>query len=539
MLQPTARLWVRLAAICIAAAVAPILVGGLLIADRIESSARTRATADLRRTAQIAAGQVQRFAFRASGKLTTLARLLATSVDAAGSDNDRLQRTVLARLEGQVEPPGLFLGLDYIGLHPHSNISVQQIALPEPSEVMLSPPAQAAIGPYNETRFDRVTVALSAAVPGDPEPTGTLRGYLDLRELTDLMRPLASAGVGIEVVDKAGSRMLTVGDWPDPKDAEIVNSPVQDLDWSVEVRGSLAAALATADAARRQVWGVTNLAGAIATALALLMALWIVRPITRLTRAATEMATGNLASRANLRRNDEIGELGAAFDHMAAAVQRLDQVRSDFVGTVSHELRTPLTSLRANLANLADGIHGDLTERQQQAANRIADDIVRLQAIVEETLELSRLEAGTESLTAEPCDLHEIATAAAAERAETSAARGVKITVTGSTTVSGNAALLQRAIGNLLDNALAFAPADSAITAQIEPGTLRVRDQGPGFSIEHPFEPFAQGHTEGRKNPGVGLGLAIVARIVKLHHGEVTAHNDGGAVVTIRLPEAP
>jgi signal transduction histidine kinase len=251
------------------------------------------------------------------------------------------------------------------------------------------------------------------------------------------------------------------------------------------------------------------------------------------------MAGGDLAARARLQRRDEIGALGEAFDQMAASLQRLDQAKSDFVGTVSHELRTPLTSLRTTLDNLGDGLLGELQPRQREALQRAQGEVERLRAIVRDTLQLARLEAGAEPLRAAACDLGAVVGNAVEALAGAAAARSVQIEVHGHGRCRGDAELLQRVAANLLENAIKFSPEGGRVTVELGDGLLRVCDQGPGFTTDRPFDAFVQGASAGVKNPGVGLGLAIVRRLVRLHGGEVTAQSDHGGVVTVRLPEGP
>ncbi len=525
------RLWVRLTLICVGAAVVPTLIGGLWITADLEAAAHARATARLHRAAELAAGQTARFTQRARAKLINLSRLLALQSAARDSQPVDLEFEVLGRLRSQVDPPGLFLGIEHRGLEPAQNIAVQQMRLPtEPvaGEVAADLPP---IAPTRDDRFGRITAAIAVDAAGVLTATAQLVGYLDFADLQNDLESLCD-GLALDLVDQAGSAMITAGTHPGPDDTELVMAPVPDTAWRIEARGSRSSAVAAAAAARSQVWRTTLVAGAGATVLALLVAAWLARPIARLRRTATAMAEGDLSARAGLQRRDEIGELGQAFDRMAAAVEQLDRVRSDFVATVSHELRTPLTALRANVENLTDGIHGELGDAQRTAADRLAREIVRLQEIVDATLTLSRLEAGAEPLRATDCDLRALADEVAAGQAADS-----KLQVEGSGSAIADPRLLRRALGNVVENALRHG--GGAVTITVEDGAITVRDRGRGFDLADPFAPFAQGTTDGNKNSGVGLGLAIVARIVRMNGGEVTAQTDDGAVVTMRLPNGP
>src|SRR5262249_23573111 len=110
--------------------------------------------------------------------------------------------------------------------------------------------------------------------------------------------------------------------------------------------------------------------------------------------AARELEGGNFAARAALARADEIGRLGEAFDRMAAALSELDQAKSEFVANVSHELRTPLTSMKVSLANVLDGVLGELDPGGRVALERVQGELERLIHLVGQLLEMARLDAG-------------------------------------------------------------------------------------------------------------------------------------------------
>lgn len=225
-------------------------------------------------------------------------------------------------------------------------------------------------------------------------------------------------------------------------------------------------------------------------------------------------------------------------------VNRLDAARRDFISNVSHELRTPLASIRALAETLEDA--GAEPEEVGQFASRIVFQVDRLTVLVNELLDLSRLESGAVKLEPERLDLAVLAAEAAnvvrprAERA------GVALhlpPLPGPEAEVDRTAML-RVVSNLLDNAVKFSPSGSSVDVTLgeEAGstTITVRDHGPGIApsdLPRVFERFYKGDTS-RSGTGVGLGLAIVKHAVRAHSGtvEVVSTPGEGAAFTVTLP---
>jgi len=228
-------------------------------------------------------------------------------------------------------------------------------------------------------------------------------------------------------------------------------------------------------------------------------------------------------------------------------VQRTEQIRRDFISNVSHELRTPLASIRAIAESL------ELEAGEESPAGAAARDIVRqvgrLTAMVNELLDLSRIESGALQLDLRAVNLREAAAEAVATVAPRLAARRVQVDVEvpAALEVVADRATVVRVLVNLLDNAAKYAPEESSIrVSAVDEGEsvrLAVEDEGPGIAPEHLpriFERFYKGDPS-RASEGVGLGLAIVKHLVRAHGGRVWAENreEGGARFVIRLPKEP
>lgn len=224
-------------------------------------------------------------------------------------------------------------------------------------------------------------------------------------------------------------------------------------------------------------------------------------------------------------------------------VQRLDQVRRDFVANVSHELRTPLASIRAMVETLADGVEPDETPGFYE---RILRQVDRLTTLVNELLDLSRIESGAIQLKPEPVHVGQLLAEAAGLLQARAQAGDVTVVVEGADMeVEADRSALLRIATNLLDNAVKWSPPGGRVWVEArDEGDLVaifVRDEGPGIP-EHDqprvFERFFKSDAAGA-SAGVGLGLAIVKHLVRAHGGTATvASKPGeGATFTVRLPK--
>jgi two-component system sensor histidine kinase MprB len=263
----------------------------------------------------------------------------------------------------------------------------------------------------------------------------------------------------------------------------------------------------------------------------------IVRPVVRLRDTVEQIATTQDLSTPIPNDGDgEVGSLARSFTTMvdALATSRAQQQR--LITDASHEMRTPLTSLRTNIELLgrADGLppaeRGEVLDALQLEVGELSDLVAEL---VELATDSSRTEAP------EPVVLAEIANDVAT-RAIRRSGRDITVRVEGVTeTIDGQPLQLERAISNLVDNAIKYSPEGSPIEIEVTRTDVVVRDRGPGIAPEdqpHVFDRFYRS-TLARTEPGSGLGLAIVEQIVQRHHGRVWATNrpDGGAEVGFSL----
>ncbi len=277
---------------------------------------------------------------------------------------------------------------------------------------------------------------------------------------------------------------------------------------------------------------------AAAAGMAWLLARRALRPVEQLTRAAEHVAqTRELAGSIEVTRDDEVGRLACSFNAMLEALQtsRLQQQR--LVADAGHELRTPLTSMRTNIELLQRVESLDDGERR-----RILEDVnAELQELAELVRELVEL-AGEPGAGDEPSTELDLADLAedAAGRARRRTDRHITTAAASRCTVQGQRGSLERAVDNLVGNAIKFSPDGTPIRIVTDGGRLEVHDSGPGIPTEDQpliFERFFRS-AAARCRPGSGLGLAIVKQIVEHHGGRVVADTspDGGAAVGFEIP---
>jgi two-component system sensor histidine kinase MprB len=277
-------------------------------------------------------------------------------------------------------------------------------------------------------------------------------------------------------------------------------------------------------------------AGAIvAAAVARLAAGRVLRPVGRLTETVERIrATGDLSAPVETPGQDEVSRLGQAFAAMTAALDESVGAQRRLVADASHELRTPLTSLITNLELLAEQ-PGDPSAPALAAA--ALAEAGELRVLINDLVELAR--DGRASLHVEDVRLDLVAERVAARAG--GRAPGLRYEVDcRPTLVRGDPDALERAIGNLVDNAQKWSPPDGRVRISAAAGTVEVSDDGPGIpgdDLPYIFDRFYRS-AKARALPGSGLGLAIVRRIAELHDGTVEAIQlRQGVKFRLSLPE--
>ena len=279
-----------------------------------------------------------------------------------------------------------------------------------------------------------------------------------------------------------------------------------------------------------------------------LLARYVTRPITRLRTAAQRIATGDLKARAGTGsvQLDEVGQLVKDFDYMAERLELLIGAQQRLISDVSHELRSPLTRLKLALDLARGESHHDMAP----TLDRIEREAERLSGLVGMLLTLSRLEAGESmpetSMVQLPDLLAEIA--ADVEIEAQSRECSIELERMQECWIEGNQELLRSAFENVVRNAIRYTQPGTAVRVGTSCDSNEVRivvqDQGPGVpdsELDNLFKPFYRVDTSReRRTGGVGLGLAIAERSIKLHNGKIRARNlrPGGFEIEIVLPLA-
>jgi signal transduction histidine kinase len=303
----------------------------------------------------------------------------------------------------------------------------------------------------------------------------------------------------------------------------------------------------------------------------MLVARYFARPIEQLSAAFDAAARGDLSARPSAQlegRNDELADLAHDFERMAGRLQQLLDSQRSLLHDVSHELRSPLARLQ-----LAIDLAEQQPERTADSLQRVLREAGRIEALVAELLALSRLEADVDQTSGESVDLTQLLAELVDDARFEAASSGQEVDLisTGALMLNGRPVLLQRALENIVRNALHYSPAGSRVSVAAERQADQIRvtvcDQGPGVpagELEAIFTPFYRGEERRKQNippgnvcdvsapqgtrklgtarrfleSGYGLGLAIAQRVVSAHGGRISAYNrqEGGLCVEIVLP---
>jgi two-component system sensor histidine kinase CpxA len=287
-----------------------------------------------------------------------------------------------------------------------------------------------------------------------------------------------------------------------------------------------------------------------------ILARYLTSPIVLLRAATQKLASGDLTARAGLpgsRRHDEMAELMRDFDRMAERLENLVNAQSRLLTDISHELRSPLARLNVAL-ELARQRSGP---EARSALDRIDRETNRLNELIQKLLTIARLEAGDESIDKGTVHVEEIIREITRDAAFEAQARHcqVEATIVDACVVVGSASLLHSAIENVVRNAIRYTQEGTTVQVRLEQGVaiegdilqgpeavVRVTDCGPGVpedALDKLFRPFYRiDDARGRQTGGVGLGLSITDRAVRLHGGTIKVSNrpQGGLMVEIRLP---
>ena len=271
------------------------------------------------------------------------------------------------------------------------------------------------------------------------------------------------------------------------------------------------------------------------------LAFHIGSPLRSLAKVVERFGQGELTTRAQLTRKDEIGNLARSFDRMADRIETLLTAERRLLQDVSHELRSPLARL-----SFATELVATEPDRDK-AIQRIRKEVSRLSLLVGSLLEMTRAEGDPATAQRREFLLDGVLRDLVEDCTVESAARGCRIAYVSSQNVplTGDPELIRRAAENVLRNAIRYSPEGATVDVEVGKDSgfakVRIADKGPGVpetDLTRIFEPFYRvDDSRTAATGGVGLGLAIAMRAVRLHNGSIEARNlDPGFLVTIRIP---
>jgi signal transduction histidine kinase len=382
---------------------------------------------------------------------------------------------------------------------------------------------------------------------------------------------------------KAPADAVTTGRDQDGTKVLSAYQTIEPLGWRVFVEEPLSEVLAPLESA---IWRTAFLLVAfllLAIATSVLLARKLVRPIESIQAAAAKIRSGALNQRIEIPSHDELGALAEEFNRMAAQLQEsysgleqkvqertrelatalgeLDEKgreleaasrhKSEFLANMSPELRTPLNAILGFSQVLRERLFGDVNEKQEEYLADILTSANHLLALINDILDLSKVEAGQVELKVAPFSLRLALERGVVMVRERATRDGVRVALTrlpDVDVVTGDERRIRQVIFNLLSNAVKFTPAGGAvdITAARVNGEVRVSvaDTGPGIATEDHdriFEEFQQTSAGVEQREGTGLGLALSKRLVELHGGRIWVDSKlgHGSTFVFTLPEEP
>lgn len=278
-------------------------------------------------------------------------------------------------------------------------------------------------------------------------------------------------------------------------------------------------------------------AALIAIVLVYILSRRISKPLKQINNAARIIAGGDFRKRLNIKSEDEIGELAGTFNQMAVALQNLEEMRRGFIANVSHELRTPMTSIRGFIEGILDGTIPP--DRQGYYLAIVRDETDRLNRLVNDLLDLARMEAGEVVLNLKPFDINELVRRCVIKLETLLLGKGIFVEADfeeEGICVNADADAIERVLYNLVHNAIKFTPENGRIKittkTQKDKVLVAVKDNGIGIEkdeLDMIWERFYKtDKSRSRDKTGTGLGLAIVRNIINEHGQQIRAESEPG-----------
>ncbi|WP_037340208.1 sensor histidine kinase [Saccharospirillum impatiens] len=374
------------------------------------------------------------------------------------------------------------------------------------------------------------------------------RLYVSMREQFNTPKPLPAAGTD-SMVDAAVA-VSPAGTLVDYQNQQylIASKQLDTLGWVVLRAIPYREAIAPATVSYRWFLVISLVALALVSLCGWCVARSLMRPIESITQRIDRMADdARMDSDFPEQGSPEVRALARAMNKLVRERKALEQLKDDFISSVSHELRTPLTSLHGSLKLLHAGVIDGIPERAKGLIVLSLRNSERLQALISDFLDFSRLMTGKFDLHPNPCQLYALAEQATADIAHFADSNvvGFRIDIPGDALVQADEQRLRQVLDNLLSNAIKHSPENGLVTLTAKPTStggwrLTVSDQGEGVPDEflpRIFERFSQAdHGNKRAVTGTGLGLSISRELMLIMGGDIGFYNDTGAHFWFEMP---
>ncbi|MFZ5595768.1 MAG: ATP-binding protein [Bacillota bacterium] len=284
------------------------------------------------------------------------------------------------------------------------------------------------------------------------------------------------------------------------------------------------------------IWGTTGVSMVIASVFIYILSVKISRPVENIQKAAAAIAEGRFTDDLKPSGSDEVAQLTKTFNYMKNRLMQIEEMRKDLIANVSHELRTPLTSISGFILGILDGV---IPPGEQEKYLRLAyEETARLNRLVNDLLQLARIQTGNISLNREKIDVGDFLREIAEENSLATARRNIALTSASpdGVLIYADRDRLKQILINLLHNAINYSGEGGEISIQAQKTgdslMVTVSDSGPGIpedQLDLIFEKFYRVEkSRSREIPGTGLGLSIARELVELHGGKIYARNKPG-----------
>ncbi|RXJ04157.1 sensor histidine kinase [Anaerobacillus alkaliphilus] len=307
------------------------------------------------------------------------------------------------------------------------------------------------------------------------------------------------------------------------------------------------------DSVAKSIKGMFMLAGLITTIVAtcflFLVSKKLSAPLQTMNVVAMEYARGNFDRKVKVAGDDEIGQLGETLNHMASELASLDNMRKEFVANVSHDMRSPLTSINGFVGAMLDGTIPQ--QDQKRYLHLMKDETERLIKLVNDLLDIARIEAGQVSIQPQNYNISEQIRKLMAKLEPQLTKQKLEIEIQSNQDddlyVFADKDRFDQVLGNLIENAVHFSPQKGIVTVRVlgigREVSISIEDQGPGIpreELSHIWDRFFKVDKARSQKVGTGIGLSIVKHIIDLHGARIDVESEvgNGTTFSITLPMA-